>query len=139
MYQIIYYSTASLDVTKDNITEILLKSRRFNEKNAITGCLLYHDGIFLQILEGEEKTVKALYSKIEKDERHANAKLLVVEKTEERTFNSWSMAYRELGEEEMNEIGNKLFKQEFNNLLEVVENPTHVTRMFWYMAKEFVK
>ena len=139
MYQIIYYSTASLDVTKDNITEILLKSRRFNEKNAITGCLLYHDGIFLQILEGEEKTVKALYSKIEKDERHANAKLLVGEKTEERTFNSWSMAYRELGEEEMNEIGNKLFKQEFNNLLEVVENPTHVTRMFWYMAKEFVK
>jgi len=75
MYQLIYYSVANPQLVQDDIKNILLKARTFNIAHNITGCLLYHDAIFLQILEGEEAIVKEVYHKIQQDERHTNIHL----------------------------------------------------------------
>jgi len=37
----------------------------------ITGCLLFHHGQFIQILEGDKSTVDDLIVKIKKDHRHS--------------------------------------------------------------------
>jgi hypothetical protein len=36
---------------------MLKTSRKFNSQNNITGCLLFDNNEFMQILEGEEKTM----------------------------------------------------------------------------------
>ena len=58
IFELIYYSTASPDLSKNDILNILENSRDFNSKNEITGCLLYHNNEFVQLIEGEEEAVK---------------------------------------------------------------------------------
>ena len=139
MYQLIYYSTADATLTKGDINSILTQARTFNAKNDISGCLLFHEGFFLQILEGEETIVKELYEKIKKDTRHSGIKFLVDGETKERAFNKWSMAYRELDANDLDEISKMLLDENLVSLSEVTANPTHATRIFWHMAQEFIK
>jgi uncharacterized protein (DUF1330 family) len=139
MYQLIYYSTASAALTKDDIEDILNQARTFNAANDISGCLLFHEGFFLQILEGDETVVKELFEKIKKDTRHTGVKFLVDGETTERAFNKWRMAYRELDANDLDEISKMLLDENLVSLSEVTDNPTHATRIFWHMAQEFLK
>jgi len=138
MVQLIYYSTASTDLSEKEIRKLLQKSGEFNDANDITGCLLYHNKVFLQFLEGDKDIIKKLYAKIEEDERHGNITLLSRSKIEKRSFNNWSMSYYKFNDNEFNKISKELFVKEFTNLAEIAEKPTYATRMFWYMAKQLV-
>ena len=55
--------------------------------------MLYHAGYFLQVLEGPDENVEAIYAKVQKDSRHTNCLLLVRETIEERAFEHWSMGF----------------------------------------------
>jgi len=55
--------------------------------------LVYVDGQFLQVLEGEQEVVSALLEKISKDHRHRDIKVVYKTAIERRTFNAWQMAY----------------------------------------------
>ena len=68
MYRIIYLSSATTKFTNEEILTLLNASRKKNEANEITGLLLYSDGNFLQIIEGKQKKIKALYAKINMDQ-----------------------------------------------------------------------
>ena len=70
MFELIYVSTAANRMTKDDLQSIMFESMRFNSDHSITGLLLYDQGSFCQVLEGEEKDLKNLYKKICKDPRH---------------------------------------------------------------------
>jgi len=50
----------------------------------------------MQVLEGEEKTVKALFSKIGEDPRHRKVLTLVQEKIDKREFPDFAMAFYDL-------------------------------------------
>ncbi|AGX87613.1 BLUF domain-containing protein [Candidatus Symbiobacter mobilis] len=98
LIQLIYVS----DLVGENeaaIPAILESSVRRNGENGITGMLLYSHGNFLQVLEGEQDSVRETYSRICKDPRHHNAILLTEEDVSERHFANWSMGYRQLGPE----------------------------------------
>ena len=75
---------------------MLQKSTHRNTKAGITGLLLYKEGSFMQVLEGEEKPVKALFSKISHDPRHRNIITLIQERIEKREFAEAAMAFRDL-------------------------------------------
>lgn len=62
MYELIYYSTANPTLNANDISNILKTSRDFNLKNDITGCLLYYNNEFIQILEGDRMAIKKLYA-----------------------------------------------------------------------------
>ena len=97
MYSIIYRSLAKPDFGQADIYQMLSTSRTNNEELGITGCLLYHDGQFLQLLEGERNQVTKLYQKILNDSRHS-AIVTVTEKDIERPlFVDWSMAFHDFG------------------------------------------
>ena len=72
MIQLIYVSTSARRISKDDLQAILLASIHHNSEKNITGLLLYDQGTFCQVLEGEAEDVHALFSKILKDERHTN-------------------------------------------------------------------
>ena len=47
--------------TPGALTELLAKARKNNQALGVSGLLLYHRGSFLQVLEGEEQVVDALF------------------------------------------------------------------------------
>jgi len=95
--QLFYVSNTSFSFKgQEDIDKILQKACSHNNNTGITGILLYHSGIFLQLLEGEENEVKKLYAKIFGDPRHNNVTLLFEIESKERIFNNWGMAYREV-------------------------------------------
>lgn len=79
--------------TENDLEDILEKSRRNNRAANITGVLLFHDGNFLQVLEGDNKSVLACYERIGKDTRHRSCFILQSEYKSARTFADWDMAY----------------------------------------------
>ena len=72
MHELIYSSTTVKPMTPENISALLLKSKTYNQANAITGCLLYYGDEFIQLIEGDQKTVQDLYQRIIKGPRHTD-------------------------------------------------------------------
>ena len=70
---------------------ILTKSRSNNPLIGITGNLIYHADLFLQLLEGPHLAVHKLYETILADSRHADIIKLRDETVDRRLFASWAM------------------------------------------------
>jgi len=99
MIQLAYVSSTKGLLTVDQIAEILVVSREKNRTLGITGKLLYKSGNVLQVIEGEEETVGALFEKIQNDERHTGVIKLYQKNITERDFPEWSMGFSELNAE----------------------------------------
>ena len=73
------------------VDDILTKSRAKNPAAGITGNLVYHADLFLQLLEGPHSAVHELYEKILVDNRHADIVKLRDASFNHRLFASWAM------------------------------------------------
>ena len=93
MLQLIYASAATKPYTRTDLVDLLRVARQRNSAAEISGMLLYHDGSFLQVLEGPPANVEALYAKIQKDPRHHKCLLLSRETIQAREFEDWSMGF----------------------------------------------
>ena len=101
----IYCSAATnAALTPAELDAILEVSRTNNAKAGITGMLLYQDGSFFQILEGDRAVVAALYDKIGCDKRHARVTKIVLESIEQRAFGEWTMGYPRVSRAQLAEI-----------------------------------
>lgn len=89
---VIYRSKATEEMSVSDVGDILLTSRMYNQKRDITGALLYRNGFFLQILEGNNEAVDDLVSRIRKDVRHTAFTVLYSGEASRRVFPNWSMA-----------------------------------------------
>lgn len=94
LLQMIYTSTATQEAP--DIDGILESSVRHNLANGITGMLLYCDGGFIQVLEGEESAVDETYARICRDLRHRDLNPLAKTRVTARDFPGWSMGFRRL-------------------------------------------
>ncbi|MDL2716731.1 MAG: BLUF domain-containing protein [Acidobacteriota bacterium] len=92
-FRLIYSSEAAPDLATPDLEGMLAESRIRNRARGITGVLVFVDGAFLQILEGEKDDVLDLMERIERDPRHRGIKVFHEEETDERAFPSWNMAY----------------------------------------------
>ncbi len=68
------------------------EARSNNKRQHVTGALLCAGDVFVQVLEGQEETVRALYAHIAKDPRHDSVSLVETEPVTERVFSRWAMA-----------------------------------------------
>jgi hypothetical protein len=100
MFSLVYVSSATLPFSMAELLDLLARCRENNARLGVTGMLLYKDGNFMQALEGEETTVRALYARIARDPRHRNALLLLQGHREDRQFPEWTMGFRDLGSAE---------------------------------------
>ncbi|MCM5662797.1 BLUF domain-containing protein [Galbibacter mesophilus] len=94
-FELCYYSTASKNLKHDDFRDILHEANKFNEKHSITGCLIYHEGYFMQLLEGNKDHVESIYQQIKLDKRHSNLKIMFTGFKSGRIFDEWSMAFIE--------------------------------------------
>lgn len=92
MKRLTYISKFSRPLSAQEIQSIGEISKINNQRQDITGVLLCSQGIFFQILEGEEDRIDRLYEKILRDNRHTDILCLHTEhEIKERLFPDWSM------------------------------------------------
>jgi hypothetical protein len=109
IFQILYLSFAEEHIYKTidvELANILENSRISNISNNITGMLVYHEGAFIQLIEGDKESIVSLFGRIALDTRHKDLKILLKRESPERIFTDWSMAHKKIEEEDMNTINN---------------------------------
>ncbi|GAA4493601.1 hypothetical protein GCM10023172_02350 [Hymenobacter ginsengisoli] len=95
LFHLIYESRASQPVTEPDLLALLQASRDYNTRHDLTGLLLYSpEGRFLQVLEGRQAEVLALYQRISQDARHTGCVLLLSGPLAKRRFAEWRMGFR---------------------------------------------
>lgn len=99
MFQLSYHSKSTTKLHDVDLQNILDTAILNNAANDITGCLIYHNSCFVQILEGNESDLMQLFEKIKEDPRHKEVTLLWENDVDKRTFDNWNMAYYQLNNE----------------------------------------
>jgi hypothetical protein len=96
VFYLVYVSAAGTWFSAQELRDLLASSRAHNERDGITGMLLYKNGNFMQVLEGEEAAVRALHARITADRRHHGVVTIDSGHTEHRQFKDWSMGFVDL-------------------------------------------
>ena len=102
-YQIMYSSQAAKPMTVTGLEAILTDARTGNETHNVTGALVYVDGVFFQIIEGDKDVVRKLMASIASDARHHSVKVFHEAEVDARAFESWRMAYLSATAEQMSQ------------------------------------
>lgn len=92
----VYVSSASRPLDVRELHELLATCHRNNQRRGVTGQLLYKDGNFMQILEGDEGVVRNLVNKISRDPRNRGLFVVLEQEVPQREFSDWSMSFRML-------------------------------------------
>jgi hypothetical protein len=101
----VYCSAAAKTPVSSAELESLLEECRLKNSNVdVTGILLYQNGSFFQVLEGEHGTVEALFQKIGLDKRHHQTKKIIFEDIPTRSFAAWTMGYPKITTQELASI-----------------------------------
>jgi hypothetical protein len=93
LQQLIYVSHSHGQLDPPALDRILNAARSFNPTVGVTGLLLYHDGSFLQVLEGPQASIDMLMQKISQDRRHGGLLVMSSKPAASRVFPDWSMGY----------------------------------------------
>jgi len=88
-YAVTYVSTASRDLNAEEISELLKYSKENNNSRGITGILLFSEGNFFQIIEGEKEKILELYQRIKTDKRHHNLIQIVGKEIHNEAYNGY--------------------------------------------------
>ena len=91
VHRVIYTSRASRLFSPQGIEGLSVTCRRKNAEAGLTGLLLYHEGQFFQVLEGEEEPLLTTMKRVIKDRRHESLKLLEHGAIAQRAFTGWHM------------------------------------------------
>lgn len=136
MYELVYSSKAITNINRNDILDILKTATETNSQLDITGGLVYHKTTFLQILEGNEKDIQNIYSKISKDNRPRDVHIFYKRKIAKRSFDQCSMALHSLNDQHTNVKDVHLFEQNLFLLSRVANNTTNASFLFWLNARK---
>ena len=92
MFLVSLIYTSEMNVSTD-FTDILAVSRARNEREGVTGILLFCNNNVVQCLEGSREVVNKTYARIVRDTRHQNPLLIDYRTLSTRLFSTWSMGY----------------------------------------------
>ncbi|MDX1518571.1 MAG: BLUF domain-containing protein [Gammaproteobacteria bacterium] len=139
MFELLYASTAIIKFKRDNLFQLLAAARSKNKRLDITGMLIYSNGYFAQLLEGEEAAVRKLYETICNDHRHKNIKKFYEGPIDKRFFTEWTMGFRVLeGNGDLNQIpGFENLKVGEQLIDTIVQDPSKGRELFICM-REFL-
>lgn len=125
MIHLVYLSSATHLFSKQELLDLLQKARSNNHQLNVSGMLLYKDGNFIQVLEGEAAQVRPLFETINRDPRHSGVIVLLDEEISERQFPDWSMGFRDLSDKAVQSLpGFSQFMNQADNLQRLKEDPT---------------
>jgi hypothetical protein len=103
-YHVLYRSQATQVPTEADLQTLLDWSRTYNAQQQITGLLLYSEGHFVQLFEGAEAVVRALYAQIQADPRHTQVVTVSEGPGPQRWFADWHMAFGHVAAPELHQM-----------------------------------
>ncbi|WP_338378204.1 BLUF domain-containing protein [uncultured Flavobacterium sp.] len=133
IYQLTYKSKSINEMDQVSLDLILSEATTSNSKLAVTGCLIYFKGSFIQILEGSKVNVLSTYDKIINDNRHHFIDLLWENESEKRFFEKWDMGF--FSPESDNEI---LFVNNYKLLSRFADKSRGATLSFWASVEKIL-
>ncbi len=137
LFQLIYLSSATRLFSREELVSLLTHTRANNERNRLTGMLLYKDGNIMQVLEGERATVERVFGVIEQDPRHKDIIVLVSAEISAREFGEWSMGFRDLQNPEIKLLpGYSEFMNKSLVIEEFATNPSAAQRLLRVFAND---
>lgn len=97
LYRLVYYSRNTVmgleEEVRATVDQILATSQRNNAAAGVTGALMFTEGLFAQVLEGEQAAIETVFERIQLDDRHGEVRLLSFGPTDVRVFPTWAMAF----------------------------------------------
>ncbi|MEJ2328405.1 MAG: BLUF domain-containing protein [Gammaproteobacteria bacterium] len=91
MFRLIYASLSDPALDGSEVYSLLAKSKSNNQNSGVTGVLIYGQGYFLQVLEGNRDQVNSVFQRIFIDQRHHDVRIIAAEDLDARDFDTWSM------------------------------------------------
>jgi len=104
LIHLIYCSAAARPFSHKALTDLLGIARIHNARYGLTGMLLYSDGSFFQVLEGDPESVDRLFSTISRDKRHEQITMIIREPIAHRSFGNWTMGYADINPQDLDRI-----------------------------------
>ena len=138
MFELTYESKAIDKLTSADIEEILHEARSFNDSHDLTGCLVFYNRKFIQILEGEYQTVQQIYAKIKTDRRHTKVRVVSEDSIEKRTFPNWGMAYYPIDDKNLSKTELEQFRRNLKLLADFAQPTSATTLLFWKKVRLLV-
>ena len=99
-----YTSAVARLLSVSELVDLIEEIRPNNQRLGVTGLLLYSGGNVIQTLEGAPPTVESLFDAIRSDARHRDVRVVERLRVEDRSFASWSMAFRNVSAREVAEL-----------------------------------
>ncbi|MBT9391972.1 BLUF domain-containing protein [Hymenobacter sp. NST-14] len=133
LFRLVYHSQATHLLRPAALTALLEKARAHNQGQWLTGLLLYAENQFMQVLEGPEPALTALYAKIKVDPRHREVQTLHFAPVERRAFPDWRMGFARPSPEKFRQATG------FLNLAATPGLAAHPPRELWEQLREFAQ
>ena len=92
--RLVYVSRAAAGTCASTVYDIIRTSHNRNSALGLTGGLLFIDGHFVQVLEGERVRVRERFERIARDERHSQVEVRHIQASERPVFPGEWMAVR---------------------------------------------
>lgn len=91
MRRIIYHSVAAPDMDRAELFRLVYHARVANEARGLSRFLLFADGRFLQVLEGDTWKLCATFERIRRDLRHTAVEVVDERSIPAPVFGKWRM------------------------------------------------
>ncbi|TPN83013.1 BLUF domain-containing protein [Aquimarina algicola] len=131
-YIVSYVSTISKSISDSDIEELMKYVKLQNNDKKITGILIYSEGNFFQVLEGQEEDIKTLFDKIKKDSRHYNIIKMLDKPVKGISFSEYHSSFTIVsGHNSHDELQNFLENEK-------THNPEHF-KSISYLIQKFIK
>jgi hypothetical protein len=92
-HTICYISNQTEPLSDTDLNALFNYILKNNPPREITGILLFNNGIFLQVLEGEKEVLKILYKSIKADKRHHKILTIFNQPIEKRIFSDYNAGF----------------------------------------------
>jgi len=138
IYQLTYKSHVSYTPSLIDLDQLLQRARLNNELASITGCLVFFEQRFYQILEGEESMVKNLFKKIQEDSRHNEVELVIEGESDKRLFPDWGMLFHNVDETVQSNEELEQFRRNVFLLTGLMNTRTKTEYSFWHSIRNAI-
>lgn len=134
-HELLFTSKAVKELTPQDLIHIHNQGARNNLKNDITGLLLYHNGEFVHLMEGEKQKVQDMCSKILLDKRHTDISLLLQDTTKRKYFENWSIAFQHFEEIDTTQLSNYMKLPDLDHYLSSLRQASPAKSMFLFLTQ----
>lgn len=96
VYFLLYVSKATGPMNDTELDDMLQQACKHNAAVDLTGNLIYRDGYFMQLIEGDRESVRHVMEHVKRDPRHEQLRIVIEGYKQRRIFSEWSMGFSNL-------------------------------------------